>query len=170
MLKDLEKIIDECDSSGGDGELLESELRQAAQNLWRAQFLYQNDHGSKTHYDVILQNRAYFENLFAAFGYRVVGGRPSDHFLGLLATDLPSRQTMKLDESLLLLVLRLYYEEAFKRFEINDRGEVEVDGESILQLYEERTRRTRPPVTRVHDILTSFKQRGLLRVGDQDDS
>ncbi|HZQ14051.1 MAG TPA: DUF4194 domain-containing protein [Pseudolabrys sp.] len=170
MLKDLEKMIDECDSSGGDGEHLETELRQAAQTIWRAQFLYQNDHGSKTHYDIILQNRAYFENLFAAFGYRIVGGRPNDHFLGLLATDLPARQTMKLDESLLLLVLRLHYEEAFKRFEINDSGEVEADAETILQLYEERTRRTRPPVTRVHEILTSFKQRGLVRIGDQDDS
>lgn len=77
---------------------------------------------------------------------------------------------MKLDESLLLLVLRLYYEEAFRRYEINDDGEIEVEGEAILQVYEERTRRTRPPVTRVHDILTTFKQRGLIRIGDQGDS
>ena len=112
MLRDLEKLIDECD---GDGERLEAELRQAAQTLWRVQFLYQSDFGSKVHYDLILAHRAYFENLFAALGYRIVGGRPNDRFLGLLATDPPARQTMKLDESLLLLVLRLYYEEAFKR-------------------------------------------------------
>jgi hypothetical protein len=169
-LKDLEKLVDECDADGGDGERLEVELRQAAQNLWRAQFLYQNDFGSKTSFDLILKHRAYFENLFAALGYRIVGGRPADHFLGLLATDLPARQTMKLDESLLLLVLRLYYEEAFKKFEINDNGEIEVDGETILHLYEERTHRTRPPVTRVHDILTVFRQRGLLRIEDHGDS
>lgn len=167
MLRDLEKLIDECD---GDGERLEVELRQAAQTLWRVQFLYQNDFGSKVHYDLILAHRAYFENLFAALGYRIVGGRPNDRFLGLLATDPPARQTMKLDESLLLLVLRLYYEEAFKRYEINDNGEIEVDGETILQVYEERTRRTRPPVTRVHDILTTFKQRGLIRIEEQGDS
>jgi hypothetical protein len=168
-LKDLEKIVDECDASGGDGERLEVELRQAAQNLWRAQFLYQNDFGSKTSFDLILQHRAYFENLFAALGYRIVGGRLNDHFLGLLATDLPARQTMKLDESLLLLVLRLYYEEAFKKFEMNDAGEIEVDGETILQVYEDRTRRTRPPLTRVHEILTTFRQRGLLRIEEQED-
>lgn len=167
MLRDLEKLIDECD---GDGERLEAELRQAAQTLWRVQFLYQSDFGSKVHYDLILAHRAYFENLFAALGYRIVGGRPNDRFLGLLATDPPARQTMKLDESLLLLVLRLYYEEAFKRYEINDNGEIEVEGESILQVYEERTRRSRPPVTRVHDILTTFKQRGLIRVEEQGDS
>lgn len=170
MLRDLEKIVDECDAAGGNGEQLEIELRQAAQNLWRVQFLYQNDFGSKGHYELILEHRAYFENLFGALGYRVVGGHPNDRFLGLLATDLPARQTMKLDESLLLLVLRLYYEEAFKRYDINDDGEVEADGETILQVYEDRTHRTRPPVTRVHDILTGFRQRGLVRVEDQGDS
>jgi hypothetical protein len=167
MLKDLEKIVDECDASGADGERLEIDLRQAAQHLWRAQFLYRNDFGSKGSYELILQHRTYFENLFSALGYRIVGGRPNDHLLGLLATDLPARQTMKLDESLLLLVLRLYYEESFKRYEINDDGEIEVDGETILQLYEDRTRRPRPTVTRLHDILTSFRQRGLIRIEDQ---
>lgn len=170
MLKDLEKLIDECDASGGDGERMEVELRQAAQNLWRTQFLYRSDFGSKSSFDLILDHRAYFENLFSALGYRLVGGRPTDRLLGLLAIDLPPRQTMKLDESLLLLVLRLYYEEAFKRYEINDEGEIEVDGETILQVYEERTRRTRPLVTRLHEILNAFRQRGLVRIEDQGDS
>jgi hypothetical protein len=170
MLKDLERIVDECDSAGGSGETLEVELRQTAQHLWRSQFLYQSDFGSKSSYDLLLQHRAYFANLFGAFGYRIVGGRPNDRFLGLLAIDRPARQTMKLDESLLLLVFRLYYEEAFKRFEISDEGEIEVDSETILQVYEDRTHRVRPPVTRLHEILTSFRQRGLLRVEDQGDS
>ena len=170
MLKDLERLVDECDASGGDGERLEADLRQAAQTLWRTQFLYRSDFGSKSSYDLILEYRAYFENLFAALGYRVVGGRPNDRLLGLLAIDLPPRQTMKLDESLLLLVLRLYYEEAFKRYEINDDGEIEVDGEAILQVYEERTRRTRPLVTRLHELLNTFRQRGLVRIEDQGDS
>jgi hypothetical protein len=170
MLKDLERIIDECDADGGDGDRLESELRHAAQHLWRAQFLYQGDFGSKGSYDLILEHRAYFENLFGALGYRIVGGNINDNFLGLLAIDLPPRQTMKLDESLLLLVLRLHFEEAYRRYEINDAGEVEADSETILQLYEERARRTRPPVTRVHDILTGFKQRGLIRIVEDGDN
>ena len=170
MLRDLEKLIDECESSGGDAETLELELRQAAQHLWRSQFLYPTDFGSKGSYELIQSHKAYFENLFEALGYRIVGGRPMDQYLGLLAIDVPARQTMKLDESLLLLVLRLYYEEAFKRYEINDAGEIEVEGETILQVYEERTRRVRPPVTRVHDILIGFRQRGLLRIVDQGDS
>jgi hypothetical protein len=170
MLRDLEKIIDEVDSSGGDGEHLEIDLRQAAQQLWRMQFLYQNDWGSKGVYELIQQHKSYFENLFGAIGYRIVGGRPADHFLGLLAIELPPRQSMKLDESLLLLVLRLYYEEAFKRYEINDEGEIEVESEAILQIYEERTHRARPALSRLHEILTAFRQRGLVRFGEQDDN
>lgn len=168
-LKDLEKILEEYEASGETSDGLEIELRQAAQNLWRAQFLYRTDFGSKTSFDLILKHRAYFENLFEALGYRVVGGRMNDSYLGLLAIDLPPRQSMKLDESVLLLVLRLYYEEAYKKYEMNDAAEIEVDGETIINIYEERTRRPRPHVTRVYEILNSFRQRGLLRIEERED-
>jgi hypothetical protein len=36
--------------------------------------------------------------LFDALGYRVVG-RPNDGYVGLVANELPPRQSMKLDES-----------------------------------------------------------------------
>jgi hypothetical protein len=119
MLRDLEKLVDDADGSGVNGEEFERELRSAAQHLWRSQFLYESDWGAKTSYELIRRYAAYFENLFDAIGYKVVG-RPMDRFVGLLAIDLPSRQSMKLDESLLLLVMRLYYEEALKRFEANE--------------------------------------------------
>ena len=170
MLRDLDKLIEEADSSGEDGGKLEADLRHAAQHLWRSQFLYQNDWGSKTDYELLQRYKTYFENLFSALGYRIVGGRPADHFVGLLAIDLPPRQKMKLEESLLLLVLRLHYEEAFRRYEMNDAGEIEVEGETILQVYEERTHRIRPPISVVHDILSSFRQRGLLRVAENVDN
>lgn len=169
MLKDLERILDEHDSSGNSGEELEKELRHAAQLLWRVQFLYEGDWASKSAYDLIRRYTPYFENLFDAIGYRVVG-RPNDRLIGLLAVDAPARQSMKLDESLLLLVLRLYYEEALKRFEINEAGEVEVDSETLLSVYEDRTRRSRPGIGRMHEILTGFKQRGLVRYGEQESS
>jgi len=169
MLKDLERIIDQHDSSGSGGEELEKELRHAAQLLWRSQFVYEGDWNSKSAYDLIRRHMAYFENLFDALGYRVVG-RPNDRLIGLLAVDAPVRQSMKLDESLFLLVLRLYYEEALKRFEINEAGEVEVDSETLLSVYEDRTRRSRPGIGRMHEILTGFKQRGLVRYGEQESS
>jgi hypothetical protein len=168
MLRDLEKIIDEADASGGNGETLERELRAAAQLLWRSQFLYESDWGAKTAYDLIRRHTAYFENLFEGLGYRIVG-RPVDRFLGLLAIDLPPRQSMKLDESLLLLVMRLYHEEALKRFEVNEAGEVEVESEVLLEVYEERTHRERPLIGRVREILVAFRQRGLVRVEEHED-
>lgn len=168
MLRDLSKLIDDEDSEGGDGERLEKDLRQAAQQLWRAQFIYENDWGMKGAYEVLRRHIGYFENLFDALGYRVVG-RPNDGYVGLVASDLPPRQSMKLDESLLLLVLRLHYEEAFARFEAKEFGEVEVDSDQILQIYEDRTHRERPNFGRVKEILTSFSRRGLVRIVDQDD-
>jgi hypothetical protein len=168
MLKDLEKIIDEADAAGEDGAALEHELRAAAQLLWRSQFLYESDWGAKAAYELVRGHAAYFDNLFDALGYRIVG-RPADRFLGLIAIEAPPRQAMRMDESLLLLVMRLYYGEALKRFEVNEAGEVEVEGESLLEVYEERTRRQRPPIGRVRDILGTFKQRGLLRIEDHED-
>jgi hypothetical protein len=137
--------------------------------LWRSQLLYESDWGAKTSYDLIRTHSSYFENLFEALGYRLVG-RPIDRFVGLVAIDPPPRQTMKLDESLMLLVLRLHYGEALQRFETNDALEVETEGESLLQLFEERSRRERPGVVRVHEILREFKQRGLVRYGEQEDT
>lgn len=168
MLRDLSKIIDDEDGEGGDGERLQRELRQAAQSLWRAQFIYENDWGMKTSYEVLRRYTGYFENLFDALGYRVVG-RPNDGYVGLVANELPPRQSMKLDESLLLLVLRLHYEEAFTRFEAKEFGEVEVESEQILQIYEDRTHRERPNFGRVKEILAGFRQRGLVRIEDRDD-
>ena len=168
MLRDLSKLIDDEDSEGGDGENLEKELRQAAQQLWRAQFIYENDWGVKTSYEVLRRHTGYFENLFDALGYRVVG-RPNDGYVGLVAIELPPRQSMKLDESLLLLVLRLHYEEAFTRFEAKEFGEVEVESEEILQIYEDRTHRERPNFGRLKEILVGFRQRGLVRIVDQDE-
>jgi hypothetical protein len=168
MLRDLEKIIDDADSSGGNAEELERELRSAAQHLWRSQFLYESDWGAKTAYDLIRRHTAYFENLFDALGYRLVG-RPVDRLIGLLAIELPPRQSMKLDESLLLLVMRLYFEEALKRFELNEAGEVEVESETILEVYEERTGRERPLIGRVREILIGFRQHGLVRVDEHED-
>ena len=168
MLRDLAKLIDDEDSEGGDGENLEKELRQAAQQLWRAQFIYENDWGVKTSYEILRRHIGYFENLFDALGYRVVG-RPNDGYVGLVAIELPPRQSMKLDESLLLLVLRLHYEEAFTRFEAKEFGEVEVESEQILQIYEDRTHRERPNFGRLKEILVGFRQRGLVRIVDQDE-
>ena len=51
---------------------MERDLRQVTLHLWRSQFVYESDWGSKTHYDLIRRHRAYFENLFDALGYRVV--------------------------------------------------------------------------------------------------
>ena len=76
MLRDLEKIIDEADAADGSGEELERALRSAAQHLWRAQFLYEMDWGVKEAYDLIRKHGAYFEKLFDALGYRLVG-RPN---------------------------------------------------------------------------------------------
>lgn len=168
MLRDLSKLIDDEDAEGGDGEQLEKDLRQAAQQLWRAQFIYENDWGMKGAYETLRKHNSYFENLFDALGYRVVG-RSNDGYIGLVATELPPRQSMKLDESLLLLVLRLHYEEAFTRFEAKEFGEVEVESEQILQIYEDRTHRERPNFGRVKEILSGFKQRGLVRIEDHDD-
>ncbi len=168
MLKDLEKIVDEAEETDASGDHLEQALRSAAQHLWRSQFLYESDWGVKESYDLIRKHNAYFTNLFDALGYEVVG-HPVDRYVGLIAKGLPPRQSMKLDETVLLLVMRLHYEESLKRFEINEAGEVEVESESLLELYEGRTRRERPPISRVREILTSFRQRGLVRVEEQED-
>ena len=48
-------------------------------------------------------------------------------------------------------------------------GEVEVESEQILQIYEDRTHRERPNFGRVKEILNGFRHRGLVRIVEQDE-
>ncbi|WP_445219868.1 hypothetical protein ACKWRH_06920 [Bradyrhizobium sp. Pa8] len=58
MLRDLSKLVDDADSEGQDGDVLQEELRLAAQALWRAQFIYENDWGMKPPYEVLRRHTA----------------------------------------------------------------------------------------------------------------
>ena len=46
---------------------------------------------------------------------------------------------------------------------------MEVESEQILQIYEDRTHRERPNFGRVKEILAGIRQRGLVRIVEQDD-
>ena len=166
MLKDLERLID---GQSSDREaayirrrnLEEEDFMAAAQYLLQRQFIYRSDRGSTEYFDLISRFRRYFENLFAAMGYQLELDTHV-HLVGLIPKFEAGRQVWKMDETILLLVLRLAHHEGIQDAQVDDNGAVFVMSEDILSKYETLTQKTRPAFGRLKDILAEFRRRGIV--------
>jgi hypothetical protein len=125
MLKDLQKLMEDYDVDDID-------VRQAVQLLQRSQFVYADDFGVRRLYDLIRTHREFFENYFAIAGSTLVS-EPEERMIGIVPSE-TGRFTMRSDEALMLIVLRLAYQEAIDSYEVGDKGEVQVDSEKLLVL------------------------------------
>lgn len=115
--------------------------------------------------------QGFFKKYFALMGMEFV----HDVRSGMLALKVPGDCTrydwqaakLKKDETLVLLVLRLAYEEGYRDNAMGDRGEVEITSDDLVERYEVVTN-TEIEESRLTDILTSLRKRGVVRLGDRD--
>lgn len=159
MLHELKKLLD------ADEGLAPSEMRQTASVLLERQFLYADESRDKKHYHRIIGHIPYFTNLFDALNRRLV----FDHdfgMVGILPQDGSRTVQLAQDEALLLLCLRLLYEEGVEKFEAT-HGSVFTDTESLLNRYQTLARRERPGLVRLREILRTLGRFGLIEVEDE---
>jgi hypothetical protein len=83
-------------------------------------------------------------------------------FSGLIPNFEAGRQSWKMDETILLLVLRLSYQEGIQEAQVDEHGAVLVMSEEILSKYETLSQRLRPTFGRLKDILSEFRRRGIV--------
>lgn len=160
MLTDLRTLVQRHES-------LEAEdLVRAARQLLDAQFLYAGGRGQRDAYTLVSSHFGYFSDLFAALGWTLYRD-PDFDFLGLLPAEDESCLALKQDESALLLVARLLFEEGLEQFQAQ-HGTVWVDGETWLERYETLLRRERPKRTRFMEIVALFVRHGLAERGETD--
>ena len=139
----------------------EEHFRSAVQHLFRTQFVYRDDRGCQEIYDLVVCFKLYFKNLFDAIGYELVI-EDDDNLIGLLPMSESGRQQWKLDETILLLLFRLCYQEGIDDRQIDDSGCVALLSEDLLSKYETLTGKTRPTLVRFKEVLTTFKRRGVI--------
>ncbi|MEW8488606.1 MAG: DUF4194 domain-containing protein [Candidatus Thiodiazotropha endolucinida] len=158
MLRDLRHVVEK--SGGKDVE----EFRLAASALLQRQFLMLERTRDRDSYRIIVNHFDYFTNLFDALGWSL---HRDDNFsfIGLLPSDSETFSRLRMVESLLLLCLRLLYEEGMEKFEVTD-GCVFTQSELLLSRYETLLGRKRPQITEFRDVLRTLKRYSMIELGD----
>jgi hypothetical protein len=160
MLSELKKII--------DTESVElADMKQTSSVLLERQFLYADQSLDKKHYQRVVSHIPYFSNLFDALNRRVV----YDHefgFVGILPQDGAKVVLLPNEEAIMLLCLRLLYEEGIEKFEVI-HGSVFTDSEILLNRYTALAKRDRPILGRLREILKSFGKFGMVEIQEEHD-
>jgi len=149
------------------------DLRKALHFLLRRQFVFAGDPRTGTIYNVIMDGR--FRSLIDAFfdgcGYRVHRDTEAQ-WAGItaLGEDVPLPK-MKLDETIVILVLAAHWQDEVNVGAVEDRAIVVTTLNTLFDRYKEMVQGNETSaisLRRFRDILAEAAQRGLVDVGDFD--
>lgn len=154
MLQDLEHELRK------QSDLETDDLRKTASALLSKQFVYRVNGQDRNVFFAVKDSQEYFANLFNALGYKLV---VADEFgyIGLIPEF--SFRSMKLVDSLFLLVARLVFDEEMKNMRVAE-DTVFISHESFLMRYEKLTGRDRPQnISKFHDSLATLQRYGVIK-------
>lgn len=148
------------------------ELRRALQILLTRQCVYSHTPGIGRTYDLIRAYSSFFERFFGTLGYRLVVNN-RDQMVALLVPAGEARydavyERLRKDETIVLLALRLLWEEAIGNQDIGDGGIAEMTTGDLVDRIKTVTQTEPPDEARLLDILRVFQRHGAVRVGQRD--
>lgn len=160
-------------SQGGVQPPDEEEVTRCIQVMMHRQCIYSH----ARHYSRVFailssaQYQSFFRRYFAAMGYEL----HHDQRAGMVALKASSgtkrvdgqSAKLKKDETLVLLTLRLAYEEGFRNNDMGGRGEIEITTDDLLEKLDV-VASTSVAESRLMEILTFFKRKGILEIGERD--
>ncbi len=147
---------------------------QVIGHLLRHQFLHVEDRGSSTLLETLL--RPDLERLISSYfdvaGYRLVV-RESEGWAGILPdTEQITLPRMRIDETLVLLLLRRLWEEGVQEGDVERYGSVLVTLNEAYDAYQDMVARARRPSLSINDFkaqVESLERRAIVRLGDYDE-
>jgi hypothetical protein len=173
-LAEYQQIID---GQWPDGAVLgkkpsDDELTRAAQALLTRQCIYSSTASLGRTYEIIRAYSSFFERYFAVLGYRLVVV-PRDQ---MVALSVPLGETrydaiyerLRKDETIVLLGLRLLWEEAISNQNVGEGGITETTTGELIDKIRAVTQSEPPEEARLLDILRVFQRHGVVRVGVRD--
>jgi hypothetical protein len=150
-----------------------SDVRKALHYLLRRQFVFSGDARTGTIYNVIMDGRfrALIDGFFDSCGYRVHRDAEAQ-WAGItaLGDDVPLPK-MKLDETIVMLVLAAHWQDEVNVGAVEDRAIVVTTLNTLFDRYKEMVQGNETSaisLRRFRDILAEAAQRGLVDVGDVD--
>jgi hypothetical protein len=142
--------------------------------LLRDQFIHRQDHGSARLLETLYRPVAVtlLRDYFDVAGYRLVV-RENEGWAGILP-DLEriSAPRMRIDETLVLLVLRRLWEESVHNGDIEEGGSVLLTLNEAYAAYEDvvsRGRRAAMPAVQFRDVVRSVERRAIVHLGAVED-
>jgi len=155
-------------SRGPDAE----ELIRALQVMLKAQVIYADTPGVGRAYELARHYAPFFNDYFACLGYALTVAH-RDQMVSLSpAADAPRYdivgERLRKDETLVLLALRLLYEEGLRDARVGTDGIVECTTDEIVEKIRTAARNDPPDEGRLGEILRLFARRGGLKLGERD--
>lgn len=149
------------------------DLRKALHFLLRRQFVFAGDPRTGTVYNVLMDGRfrAVIDGFFDSCGYRVHRDTEAQ-WAGItaLGEDVPLPK-MKLDETIVILVLAAHWQDEVNVGAVEDRAVVVTTLNTLFDRYKEMVQSNGSSsisLTRFREILKEASQRSLVDVGDFD--
>jgi hypothetical protein len=155
MLRDLRQVCERDESGEPD------DFRAAARALLTHQFLLLERPRDRAVYRLVANQFDYFTDLLDALGWTL---HRDDQLgiIGVLPLETEAYARLRLTDTLVLLCLRLLYEEGVERFEVRD-GAAYTATETLLK-------RPRPRRPELMDILARLRRHALIEIGDDDET
>lgn len=173
-LKEFIQIIDGewPEAPSGLKPPAQDELTRALQIMLTRQVIYASTPGLGGTYELVKTYSSFFERYFGALGYRFVMS-PRDQMVALSVPHGDTRydsvyERLKKDETIVLLALRLAWEEAVANQEIAEGGMCETTTAELVDRIKSATQQDPPDEGRLLDILRMYQRRGAVRVGQRD--
>jgi hypothetical protein len=149
-------------------------VTQVISHLLRHQFLHADDRGSPTLMETLLRPALVrlIEAWFDVAGYRLIV-RDTEGWAGILPdTERISPPRMRVDETLVMLLLRRLWEERIQDGDILRHGSVLLTLNEAYDAYQDvvaRSRKASLTVNEFRDVVRLLERRAIVRLGDYDD-
>lgn len=144
-----------------DPNMTPEQLIETANRLLNRQFISRGEPGGAGHFDRILRNTDYFEELFASFGFLFIFN-DTWGYAGYISPSAFGNQRVPVQETIILLCLRLLYDEgAEKGYFVDGSADILVEEDEIQTVFSSISSRSMKP-GELREILTNFKRHGLL--------
>jgi len=150
-----------------------SDLRKAVHYLLRRQFVFAGDPRTGTVFNILMDSRfkQVIDGFFDSCGYRVHRDAEAQ-WAGITAVgeDVPLPR-MKLDETIVILVLAAHWQDEVNVGAVEDRAIVITTLNTLFDRYKDMVQSNGSSsisLTRFREVLKEASQRGLVDVGDID--